>query len=76
MSPIPVHAEVSGTVARLTAPLGALLQPDDELLVLESMKMEISCQAPAGGRLARLLVGEGELVEEGQLLAEIEHQRP
>ena len=41
-------------------------------MLLESMKMEIPVGAPAAGRLAEILVEEGEAVEEGQEVATIE----
>jgi biotin carboxyl carrier protein len=42
------------------------------LLVLEAMKMEHSIRAPRDGVLKSLLVKEGDLVESGVALAEIE----
>ena len=36
------------------------------------MKMEIRIAAPADGTVRKLLVGRGDVVERGQLLAEIE----
>ena len=42
------------------------------LLVLEAMKMEHTIRAPAAGRVARLRHGEGDLVEEGTELVELE----
>jgi biotin carboxyl carrier protein len=62
---------VTGVVWKLSAQPGTTLMTDDEVLVLESMKMEIPVTAPHAGRLARLHVAEGEAVNEGQLLAEI-----
>jgi biotin carboxyl carrier protein len=41
------------------------------LLVLEAMKMEIRITAPYAGTVAKLMVKKGELVERGQVLAEI-----
>jgi len=48
---------------------GAVLEADDTIMVLESMKMEIPVIAPEGGRLVELLVAEGAPVREGQDLA-------
>jgi len=69
---IKVKADVAGTVWKITAQAGAVLAADDEIMILESMKMEIPVSAPAAGRLVRLLVAEGEMVAEGQDLAEID----
>jgi biotin carboxyl carrier protein len=48
--------------------VGATVEAGDELLVLESMKMEIPVEAPCGGRVSQLLVEEGQAVEEGDVL--------
>ncbi|MBL8165981.1 MAG: acetyl-CoA carboxylase biotin carboxyl carrier protein subunit, partial [Anaerolineae bacterium] len=42
------------------------------LVVLEAMKMEIRASAPGDGRVKRLLVKAGDVVERGQPLLEIE----
>jgi acetyl-CoA carboxylase biotin carboxyl carrier protein len=67
-----VEAEMAGTVFRIEIEVGAAVDIGDELLVLESMKMEIPIEAPCGGRVARLLVEEGQAVEEGDVLLVLE----
>jgi biotin carboxyl carrier protein len=44
----------------------------DTLVILESMKMEIPVLAEGAGRLARLAVAEGDVIQEGDLIAVIE----
>ena len=39
-----------------------------QLLVLESLKMEIPVEAPVAGRVSRILVEEGQAVDEGDIL--------
>lgn len=68
-----VISEIAGTVWKIEAAPGADLAEEDVILVVESMKMEIPVLSPRAGRLLRVLVGEGELVREGQVLAEIDH---
>jgi 3-methylcrotonyl-CoA carboxylase alpha subunit len=57
--------------------LDVLVQPGDRVLqgdtlvLLEAMKMELRIQAPADGEVARILVTAGQVVERGQLLAEL-----
>lgn len=63
-------SEVAGVVLALTAAPGARLAEGDEILLLESMKMEIPLLAPRAGALT-LLVAEGEAVSEGQPLARL-----
>jgi len=72
MATIEVKSEIAGRVWRLDAKVGEQLEEDDPVVTLESMKMEIPVAAPQEGRLAELLVGEGEAVAEGQLVARLE----
>lgn len=67
-----IRSEVAGSVWKIVASPGDVLESEGTLLVLESMKMEIPALAPDGGRVVRLLVAEGEAVREGQELAIVE----
>ena len=67
-----IHSEITGSVWKIQARPGDVLEPDGTIMVLESMKMEIPVMAPDGGRLVKVLVAEGEAVKEGQELAIIE----
>ena len=67
-----VVAEVAGKVWKLEAQPGAQLAADQVILILESMKMEIPVAAPRACRLAALHVKEGEMIEEGRVVATIE----
>lgn len=66
-----IESQVAGTVCRIEIQAGATLGAGDTVLIVESMKMEIPVEAPAGGTLHELLVAEGDLVSEGQVLAVI-----
>ncbi len=67
-----VVAEVAGKVWKIEAQPGAQLGADDTILILESMKMEIPVAAPRAGRLAELLVKEGDMLNEGDVVAILE----
>ncbi len=69
MSTVTIKSEISGTVWKIEAKVGEELEPDDILLILGSMKMEIPVLAPRKGRIAEIRVSEGESVVEDQLLA-------
>ncbi|MEC9435265.1 MAG: biotin/lipoyl-binding carrier protein [Pseudomonadota bacterium] len=69
---IEVLSEVAGTVWTVAVAPGATVAEGDEILVLESMKMEIPVPAPAAGAVAEILVAPGQAVEEGQVLARID----
>ena len=64
-----VIAEVAGKVWKIEARPGALLAADDVILIVESMKMEIPVVAPAAGKLLELRVKEGDMVNEGDVVA-------
>ena len=67
-----VRAELTATVWKVVAEVGATVSAGDELVILESMKMEIPVAAPEAGTLAALNVNEGDSISEGDVLAVIE----
>jgi acetyl-CoA carboxylase biotin carboxyl carrier protein len=67
-----IRSEITGTVWKILAPAGTLVQEDDTIMILESMKMEIPVVAPEAGRVVELLVAEGAAVREGQELVRFE----
>lgn len=66
-----VESEINGTVWKVLASQGEAVAIDQEVLVLESMKMEIPVYAPESGILEELLVEEGSSVAEGEVLFRI-----
>jgi len=67
-----VKAELVGSVWKITTQPGAQVAEDDVLLILESMKMEISVVAPRAGIVKEIRVKEAEVVKEGQVLVVLE----
>ena len=67
-----VEAELTGSLWKLVAKPGQEVKGGDTLMILESMKMEIPVTAPGDGKVSAIHVKEGDTVQEGQLLAEIE----
>lgn len=65
-------APMPGRVRRILAIEGARLTRGEVILVLEAMKMEHSIRAPRDGVLKRIAVAEGDLVDAGAELAELE----
>jgi len=59
-------------VWKVVAAEGADVADGDTLVILESMKMEIPVLAESSGKLTTLAVGEGDVVQEGDLIAVIE----
>ena len=63
-----VRAEMAANVWKVLVAEGDAVPVDAELLVLESMKMEIPVLAEAAGTVRRVAVAEGTTVAEGDLL--------
>ncbi|MER7012417.1 biotin/lipoyl-binding carrier protein [Saccharopolyspora sp. NPDC000359] len=66
-----IRAEMVANVWKVLVAEGAAVEADDELAVLESMKMEIPVVSGTGGVVTRLAVAEGDAVSEGDLIAVI-----
>lgn len=60
-----VDAPLSGTVFEVMVTVGAEVAEGDEVIVFESMKMEIPLEAPVSGRIVQVLVAPGDHVTEG-----------
>ena len=67
-----IKAELAGNLWKIVVREGQQVRADETLMILESMKMEIPVNAPSAGRVARIHVKEGQTVQEGQLLIEVE----
>ncbi|MGA3151143.1 MAG: biotin/lipoyl-binding carrier protein [Streptosporangiaceae bacterium] len=67
-----VRAEMVANVWKVVAAEGAAVADGDTLVILESMKMEIPVLAENSGTLTKLAVGEGDVIQEGDLIAIIE----
>jgi acetyl-CoA carboxylase biotin carboxyl carrier protein len=66
-----VRAEMVANVWKVVATEGDQVEDGDTLVILESMKMEIPVLAEVSGTLSKLHVGEGDVVQEGDLIATI-----
>ena len=64
-----LQSDVTGTVWKIVVAVGDRVDVDQEVMILESMKMEIPALAPGAGVVQSLRVAEGEAVSEGQVLA-------
>ncbi len=61
-----------GKVLRLSVEPGAHVERGQEILVIESMKVEIPVKATAAGRLKTFRVRAGDQIQRGSVLAAIE----
>jgi len=69
---VDIIAEVTGTVWTVSAVVGQTMASDKEVLVIESMKMEIPICTRESGTLQELLVAEGDMIQEGAVVARLE----
>jgi biotin carboxyl carrier protein len=67
-----VNAELVANVLKVVASPGDKVAPGDTLVILESMKMEIPVEAPRSGTVREVRVGEGETVQEGDVVATLD----
>jgi len=67
-----VLSQMAGSVWKIVVKPGDAVEEGQEVVILESMKMEISVLAPASGTVAQLKVQEGDFVNEGDVLLELE----
>lgn len=68
---VDVKTDITGNVWKIVAKVGDVLSEDDEILILESMKMEIPVSSPEDGELIEILASEGDIVTEGTVVARI-----
>ncbi|NIK57221.1 biotin/lipoyl-binding carrier protein [Kribbella shirazensis] len=69
-----VLAELVANVLKVTAKAGDTVGPEDTLVILESMKMEIPVLAEVAGTITELKVVEGEVVRDGDPIAVIDER--
>jgi biotin carboxyl carrier protein len=67
-----IEAQIAGNLWKIEKQVGDVVQIDDVIMVIESMKMEIPVEAPCAGTISEICVEEGAPVEEGAVLALIE----
>jgi biotin carboxyl carrier protein len=66
-----IRAEMVANVSRVLVEPGRQVAAGDLLVLLESMKMEIPVLAEMAGEVVEVGVAEGDVVQEGDLIARI-----
>ena len=64
--------QMPGKVVKIIAEKGQLVKKGDNLLILEAMKMENEIKAPIDGTVKEIYVSEGQTLENGFLMMEVE----
>ena len=63
-----VKSPMPGTILGVKVSVGDTVKVGDQLLVLESMKMENMINSPIDGTISKILISEGDSVQHGQEL--------
>ena len=67
-----ITSNMAGTVFKVLVQVGSNVADGDDVVILESMKMEVPVSADQAGTVLRVAVAEGDFVNEGDLLMELE----
>ena len=67
-----IKSPMSGSVWKVPVNVGQQVEENQELVILESMKMEIPILATDDGVIKEILVAEGAFVSEGDIVLIIE----
>ena len=72
MALVDLPSPMSGSILEVLVAPGDAVSAGQEVVVLESMKMEIPVEAPSAGTVSEVLVTPEQTVDEGDLLLRIE----
>ena len=67
-----VRAEITANVWQVHVEVGQAVGVGDTIVILESMKMEIPVESPAGGTVSEVRVRPDDQVQEGDVIAVIQ----
>ena len=67
-----VLAPLAGNIWKVTTEVGAQVEEDEEVVIIEAMKMETPVYAPCDGTVSAIKVKVGDSVEEDDLLLVID----
>ncbi len=63
-----IRAPLAGSICNVFVEVGAKVERDDELLVLEALKMENTVYSPCAGTIKEVRVKEGDKVNEEDVM--------
>ncbi len=67
-----VEAPLAGNIWEVLVNVGDSVEEDDELVIIEALKMENPVYAPSDGTVKEIKVAKGDIVEEDDVLIIIE----
>jgi acetyl-CoA carboxylase biotin carboxyl carrier protein len=66
-----IVSPMAGTIWKIVKAVGDVVEYGDAVVILESMKMEIGVEADNRGTVSRILVEEGQVVDQDTVLMEL-----
>lgn len=66
-----IELETGGTLWKMHVKEGDAVEEEQELFIMEVMKMEVPYEAPVAGTVVKVHIAEGDAVEEGAIALEI-----
>ena len=72
MDKVVLSSEISGSIWKINCKVGDVIKKGQEVLIIESMKMEIPVTSNVSGTVISIFVDEGEMVNEDQKLIELD----
>lgn len=66
-----IVSNMAGTVYKVLVQQGQVVQEGEDVIILESMKMEVPLTAELPGTVTRVVVQEGDFVNEGDPVVEL-----
>jgi acetyl-CoA carboxylase biotin carboxyl carrier protein len=67
-----IKAPMTGKIISIVVNLGDKVNADDEVVIMDAMKMEIPVQSPTDGTVKEIMVKEGDSVKTDQVLIVLE----
>jgi len=67
-----VRAPMAGNIWEVLVEVGDAVEEDDELVIIEALKMENPVYAPSSGKIAKIHVQKGDQVDDDDPLVTIE----
>ena len=67
-----VESPIQGSIWKIMAKLGDVVEEGEVLAIAEAMKMEVDIEAPEHGKITQVLCSEGENIQAGKMLFVIE----
>jgi biotin carboxyl carrier protein len=66
---------IGGKIVKVFVSAGDIVDKNQELLIIESMKMEHRVKAPMKGTVMKLRYSEGAIVDTGEVLVDMERDK-